>query len=161
MDIKASYALLENILVLKKSALFASVSTSELRAVAEVAEELYFEPGKTIVTENEIGDTLFLIKNGAVRITKNVGTGGTIDLATMGAGECFGEMAAIDEEVRSATVSALKKCIVLRISKDDLLDVLRECPHICIELLRIFIKRLRHANSQIEILSQVPAKETK
>ena len=160
MDIKASYALLENILVLKKSTLFSSVSTSELRAVAGVAEELHFKPGDLIVEEKEIGDALYLIKNGVVRISKRVGPTRTVDLAIMEAGECFGEMAAIDEEVRSATVAVVRECIVLRISKDDLLDVLRECPHICIELLRIFVKRLRHANNKIEVLSQVPVEET-
>jgi CRP-like cAMP-binding protein len=154
MDIKASYALLEKILVLKKSTLFASVSTSELRAVAAVTEELQFKPGDHIVRENEIGDALFLIKNGSVRISKNVGAGRSVDLAFLDAGECFGEMAAIDEEVRSATVSAKQECAVLRISKDNLLDVLQECPHIGIELLRIFVKRLRHANSRIEALSR-------
>ena len=153
MDIKTSYELLEKILVLKRSALFASVTTSELRAVAAVAEELHYRPGETIVKENEIGDALFLIRSGAVGISKNVEGGRSVDLATMDAGECFGEMAAIDEEVRSATVSARQECAVLKISKDDLHDVLRESPQIGIELLRIFVKRLRNANLRIETLS--------
>ncbi|MBN1577695.1 MAG: cyclic nucleotide-binding domain-containing protein [Chitinispirillaceae bacterium] len=153
MDIKASYALLDKILVLKKNVLFSTVSTSELRAVAEVAEELHFKPGELIVKEDDIGDALFLIRNGSVRVAKRVGADRTIDLASMGEGECFGEMAAIDEEVRSATVSARQECVVLRISKDDLYDVLRDNPQIGIELLRIFVKRLRRANSRIEELS--------
>jgi CRP/FNR family transcriptional regulator len=157
MDIKTSFAQLENILVLKKSALFTSVSTSDLRAVADVAEELRFRADEIIVTEGDIGDALYLIKSGLVKVTKEIGPGRSVDLATMEAGECFGEMAAIDEEVRSATVAADGECIVLRISKDDLLDVLREYPHISVELLRIFVKRLRHANRQIENLSQEPA----
>lgn len=154
MDIKTSYAQLENILVLKKSALFTSVSTSDLRAVADVAEELRFGTDEVIVNEGDIGDALYLIKDGLVKVTKGVGTGRSIDLASMEVGECFGEMAAIDEEVRSATVVAAGECVVLRISKDDLLDVLREYPHISIKLLRIFVKRLRRANRQIETLSQ-------
>ena len=157
MDIQSSYALLEKILVLKKSALFSSVTTSELRSVAEVAEELHFMTGERIVAEKEIGDALFLIKTGQVEISKNVDSGRSIHLATLDAGECFGEMAAIDEEVRSATVTATVQCDVLKISKDNLHDVLRECPQIGIELLRIFVKRLRLANSQIESLSRVPA----
>jgi len=156
MDIQSSYAILEKILVLKKSALFSSVATSELRSVAEVAEELHFKPDENIVTENEIGDALFLIKEGRVRVFRTVGTEKTVDLAVMKPGDCFGEMAAIDEEMRSATVAANEECTVLRISKDDLHDVLRDCPQIGIELLRIFVKRLRMANSKIEALSRVP-----
>ena len=154
MNIQASYALLEKILVLKKNVLFASVTTSELRAVAAVAEELHFRPGEAIVREKDIGDALYLIKNGAVTISKLVGGERSVELARMEAGECFGEMAAIDEEVRSATVSALRECSVLRIGKEDLHDVLRENPQIGIELLKIFVKRLRNANGRIEVLSQ-------
>lgn len=157
MDIRSSYAILEKILVLKKSALFSSVATSELRSVAEVAEELHFRPGERIVNENEIGDALFLIKEGNVRISRNVSAERSVDLASLDAGECFGEMAAIDEEVRSATVTANQECTVLKISKDDLHDVLRECPQIGIELLKIFVKRLRQANGRIESLSRAPA----
>ena len=157
MDINASYALLEKILVLKKSSLFATVSTSELCAVAGVAEELLFKPGELIVKENDIGDALFLIRNGSVRVTKRIGANRTVDVASMGAGESFGEMAAIDEEVRSATVTARQECVVLRISKDDLHDVLRNNPQIGIELLRIFVKRLRCANNRIEAFSMPTA----
>lgn len=154
MDIQASYALLDKILVLKKSALFATVTTSELRAVAAVAEELSFRSGEVIVREKDIGDALYLIKKGSVAISKLVGGERSVDLARMEAGECFGEMAAIDEEVRSATVSAVHECSVLRIGKEDLHDVLRDNPQIGIELLRIFVKRLRNANGKIETLSQ-------
>ncbi|MBN1760548.1 MAG: cyclic nucleotide-binding domain-containing protein [Chitinispirillaceae bacterium] len=152
MNIQASYALLEKILVLKKSTLFASVTTSELRAVAAVAEELHFRPGELIVKEKDIGDALYLIKSGSVTISKLVGGERSVDLARMEEGECFGEMAAIDEEVRSATVSALQECSVLRICKENLQDVLRENPQIGIEFLRIFVKRLRSANEKIEVL---------
>ena len=153
MKIEAAYTLLEKILVLKKSALFSSVTTSELRAVANVAEELYFKSGERIVNEEEIGDALYLIKKGAVRVTKKNNAGHNIDLASMETGECFGEMAAIDEEVRSATVIASRECTVLRICKNDLHDVLREYPQIGIELLKIFVKRLRFANKKIEEIS--------
>jgi len=153
-EINSSYALLEKIIVLKRSALFSGVSTSELRAVAAVADELHFKHGDRIVGENEIGDALFLIVNGSVRIVKAWKSERPIELAQLSEGESFGEMSAIDEEVRSATVIANSDCDVLRISKDDLHDVLRESPQIGIELLRIFVKRLRQADHHIELLSQ-------
>lgn len=152
--IKSSYALLEKIIVLKRSTLFCGVSTSELRAVAAVADELHFRHGDRIVSENEIGDALFLIVNGSVKILKAWMSDRPVELAQLAEGESFGEMSAIDEEVRSATVVANRDCDVLRISKDDLHEVLRESPQIAIELLRIFVKRLRHADQQIEQLSQ-------
>ena len=152
--IKSSYALLEKIIVLKRSRLFCNVSTSELRAVAAVTDELHFQHGERIVGESEIGDALYLIVKGSVRIVKAWMSQHPIELAQLGAGELFGEMSAIDEEVRSATVVANHDCEVLRICKDDLHDVLRESPQIAIELLKIFVKRLRHADQHIALLSQ-------
>lgn len=155
MDTKQSYALLEKVLVLKKSSLFMAVTTSELRAVAAVAEELFFAPGTCIFCEEEIGSSLYLVKEGCVSIAKRVGGNRSVELARLGVGECFGEMSAIDEEVRSATAYVEVASVVLRISKDDLLDVLHDCSPIGIELLKIFIKRLRRANSRIEEIAPV------
>ena len=155
MENKNSYTILENVLTLKRSPLFMRVSTSELRALAAVAEELKFQEGEEIVREGDIGDSLFLIKKGKVRIFKKIGDSGFTELAQLGAGECFGEMAAIDEEVRSAGVSAGEPCSLMRICKEDLMEVILECPHIGIELLRIFIKRLRTANLRIEELMKM------
>lgn len=148
-DIKSSYALLEKIIVLKRSTLFQGVSTSELRLVAAVADELHFKHGDRIVSENEIGDALYLVVSGSVRIVKDSKNGHAIELAVLGDGESFGEMSAIDEEVRSATVYAARDCEALRISKDDLHNVLRDSPQIAIELLKLFVKRLRKADLQI------------
>ncbi|NLE01041.1 MAG: cyclic nucleotide-binding domain-containing protein [Fibrobacter sp.] len=154
MNTAESYKLLENIFVLKKSTLFSSVNTNELRAVAAIVEELSFRKSSTIVREGDIGDCLYLIKKGKVQITKKVGMHGTAVLAELADGECFGEMAAIDEEVRSASVTAIQDCTLLRISKDDLKDVILECPNIGLELLNIFVKRLRSSNARIETLSK-------
>ena len=155
MENKQSYTILENVLVLKKSPLFVQVSTSELRAVAAVVEEMVFQEGDEIVREGDIGDSLYLIKKGKVSIQKKIGNSSSTVLAELGVGDCFGEMAAIDEEVRSASVIAGESCTLMRISKEDLMEVIIECPHIGIELLRIFIRRLRRANLKIEELAKI------
>jgi len=150
----SSYAILENILVLKKSSLFADVQTGELRAVAEIVDELSFKKGDYIVKERDLGDSLYMIKHGSVFITKEIGWGEFTYLAELSVGNCFGEMAIFDDEVRSASVRAKEDCVVLRIGRDDLLDAILEYPHIGIELLRIFVRRLRSANERMELLSQ-------
>ena len=153
MEQKSAYSLLEKILVLKRCPMFAMVNTSDLQPVAAIAEELYFVQGDTIVGEGDIGDSLYLIKNGTVQVSKRVGMHGSTVLAELARGDCFGEMSAIDEEVRSASVIARETCSLLRLNKDDLFEVILECPHIGLELLKIFVKRLRSANTLIESLS--------
>lgn len=151
---KSPLVLLENILTLKHSSLFSAVTTRELEVVAMVAEEVRYGPGEIIVREGEVGDSMFLIKKGAVRISKVVSAGGTAKLAELSAGECFGEMSVIDEEVRSASVVAVSECSLLRISKEALLDVVLDAPLLGVELLKIFVKRVRKANQRIQELTR-------
>ncbi len=149
-----AFKILENVVFLKKTSLFASMRTHDLRAIAAVAEELSFEPGEEIVHEGDVGDALYLIKEGRIRITKKVGDSESVDLAEIGTGECFGDMAVFDAELRSASAFAKERCVLLRIDGEDLIDVIVECPFIAIEFLKMFVKRLRNANGRIEKLSR-------
>ncbi|MDD5673497.1 MAG: cyclic nucleotide-binding domain-containing protein, partial [Chitinivibrionales bacterium] len=118
-----------------------------------------YSPDEIIVKEQDVGDTLYIIKWGTVSIVKHVADAGTIALATLSQGEFFGDMAVFDAEVRSASVVAKSQCLLLRINGDDLKEVIVDNPRIAIELLRIFVKRLRSANATIETLSRKDHKE--
>lgn len=148
-----SFHLLENVIFLKKTMLFSSMQTSELRALADIAKELTFDGDKEIVRENDVGDSLYIIKDGSVAIMKQVSKRKTVKLAEMATGDCFGDMALFDAELRSASVYAKEPCILLCIKSDDLNDLLLDYPTIAIEFLKIFVKRLRKANMTIEKLS--------
>jgi CRP-like cAMP-binding protein len=152
-DAAQSYGILENVIFLKKTALFATVLTVELRAVAAIVEELVYKSGEAMVQENELGDSLYIIKDGRVAITKKVDETKTIELAELGRGDCFGEMAIFGDEVRKASAIAKVECTILRIHGDDLIDVILCYPHIGIELIKIFVGRLNRANASIERLS--------
>jgi CRP/FNR family transcriptional regulator, cyclic AMP receptor protein len=159
MELKSlkSYALLENVLFLKKNPLFSNIKTSELRAVAAIAEELSFHYGEEIVKEHDPGDSAFIIKEGRVKIAKRTADNRLLNLAELCAGDFFGEMSLFDDEPRSATAAAQTPCILLRIMRDELIDVIRDHPSIAIELIRIFVKRLRAANAMIESGSVPPS----
>ncbi len=147
----SAFALLENVIFLKKTSLFSQIQTGELRAIASIAETLSFEPGDEVVKESDVGDSMYIIKEGRIKIAKKAGDGAMVDLAELGAGECFGEMSLFDDESRSASAYAVTRCTLLRIARDDLVDVIAEYPFIAVELLKIFVKRLRKANNRIEV----------
>ncbi len=129
------------------------METSDLRAIAAIASELQFESGKEIVRENDVGDSLYIIKVGNVEIVKCVKDKQSITLAELTRGDCFGEMALFDTELRSASVFAKEPCTLICITRDDLNDLLLDYPTIGVEFLKIFVKRLRKANNKIEKLS--------
>lgn len=148
-----SFRVLENVIFLKKTQLFSGVRTGDLKAVALIAHEYSFATGEMVVKENDVGDSMYVIKTGSVVITKTIANGGSITLATLSTGDCFGDMAVIDTELRSATVSAAEPCELLKIDRDNLMDVIVDFPSISIELLKTFVKRLRSANASIRDLS--------
>lgn len=148
-----SFALLEKVIFLKKTALFSSMETSELRAIAAIADEVTFKEGDEIVRENDVGDSLYIIKEGSVGIIKAVNGKQTVKLADCAQGDCFGEMALFNAELRSASVKAQQRCVLYCIKSDDFNDLLLSYPTIGIEFIKIFIKRLRTANKAIEKLS--------
>jgi CRP-like cAMP-binding protein len=148
-----NFRVLENIIFLKKSRIFSPISTSDLRAIAEIADETEFAAGEVVVRENEIGDSLFVIKKGIVRVTKKSTGTNELELARLSVGECFGDMAIFDAELRSATVSVQEPCSLLRIGSEPMLEVLSSYPTIAVELIRVFVRRLRNANETIQQLS--------
>jgi CRP-like cAMP-binding protein len=96
---------------------------------------------------------MYIIKEGSVIIEKAINEKERVTLAELSKGDCFGEMALFDAELRSASVQAKEPCVLLCIKSDDLNDLLLSYPSIAIEFLKTFVRRLRKANESIEKLS--------
>ena len=110
---KESFRLLGNVIFLKKTALFSAMMTSELQALAAIAKELFFRTGEVIVRENDVGDSLYIIKWGSVKIIKAIDGKKSIELEELSNGDCFGEMALFDAELHEASVCAKEPCTLL------------------------------------------------
>lgn len=145
--------ILENILFLKKNSLFNSMNTRELKAVAAICHSHHFTKNETVVTQGEVGDTMYLIKEGEVSVM-SVQDGEPVELAVLSTGESFGEMAMFDAEMRSATVIAKKECTLLSINSSDITDLLQIYPEIAIAVIKTLVKRLRGTIGQIRDLSR-------
>jgi len=93
----------------------------------------YFGRGEPVIEEGAAGDSMFVLLRGAanVSVSKN---GSTIQVATLNAGDCFGEMSLLTGEPRSATVRADGDCYVMEIGKPIMAEVLRDAPG-CLEKL--------------------------
>lgn len=149
----SSFVILESILFLKKNPLFSSMNTQELKAVASICKSLDFSEGEPIVTQGDVGETMFLIKSGSVDVSHSDGEK-EVKLATLDAGEGFGEMSMFDAELRSATVTAATNCSLLAIDGKDMTDILNSNPEIGIAIIKTFVKRLRDGNQKLQELSR-------
>jgi hypothetical protein len=139
------YSTVEKILFLKSAPVFARMSGEDLAPLARIAEVETYAPRVTIFTEGELGDALFVIIRGRVRITR----GGEL-LAELGSGEAFGEMAVLDEAPRSATAESMVETELLRIGSEEFYEILHEQVEIAEGVIRMLTHRLREADAKLQ-----------
>ncbi len=137
--------LIEKVLSLKSIDLFAQISTEELSPIAAIAEECSKNTGDEIIHEGDQGDCMYLLIEGRVKVHS-----GERVFVELGEGSCFGEMAILDTEPRSASITALTDCLLLRISREDFNELLLEKPEISRAILTVLTHRLREANKRVK-----------
>jgi CRP-like cAMP-binding protein len=130
----------EKVLLLKGIDLFAAVPGDELAAVALITEEVHIEAGGLVLREGDHGDTLFFIVEGRARVRK-----GDREIAELGPRAVFGELALLDPGPRSATVEALAELTLLRIGRDDFVEILAARPEVPLAVIRMLARRVREA----------------
>jgi HEAT repeat protein len=139
--------LMENLLALKQVPLFAQLSFEQLEAIQKLTRAVEYLPNEPIVKEGDPGGELFLLVEGRVRVFKNFGRRDERCLATQQAVSYFGEMAAIDDEPRSATVIAAERSRMLCLDGESLKELIRQMPEIALQIMRVLTARVRRAES--------------
>lgn len=105
---------------LERCAVFGGLAPEELAHVAARFREERHPAGARIVTEGEPAERMYVLREGEVEVLKGLPAGGEERLAVLGPGDCFGEMALIDIQPRSASVRALGPAVALSLSNADL-----------------------------------------
>jgi CRP/FNR family cyclic AMP-dependent transcriptional regulator len=128
---------------LAKVRLFSACTTKELGIIGRAADEVKVDAGKQLVAEGSIGHEFFLILDGTAVIRR-----GGKKIATLKAGDYFGELALLDRGVRSATVVAETPMVLLVLGQREFSAVLDDVPALAHKLLTIMAARLREADSR-------------
>ncbi len=118
--------------------MFEPLPAEALLPVARLCSEVSIEAGDVLFEEGDLGDALYVVVSGAVQILRR----GKL-IAALGAGECVGEMAALDWEPRSATVAASTATRLIRLDRNDLMDLLSDYPELVRALATVLVERLR------------------
>jgi hypothetical protein len=142
-------SLMERLLALKQVPLFSQLSLEQLEAIQQISSEVEYFANETIVKEGDPGGELYLLIDGKVRIYKGYGTADETLLSSVNAISYFGEMAALDDQPRSATVIAAERSRMLRLDGESLKELIRQMPEISLEIMRILIGRVRRAESRL------------
>ena len=100
----------------------------------------------TVFRKGDPGDAMFLIDLGKVRISVTDTDGQTVNLAELGPGDFFGEMAMLDGQGRSATATAVEDARLAKLTREDFLSFMRNDPRVTLELLTSLTSRLRRTD---------------
>jgi hypothetical protein len=131
----------ERVLVLKRVALFAGISGEGLAPIAQLASEVRFNKGDTIIREGDPGDCVYIIIDGQTGITRE----GIGQVALRDAPTVLGELALILSQPRSAGCVALSDIIALKIDRVSFQELLSQQPDIAKGVIKVLAERLAQA----------------
>lgn len=111
-----------------------------------------FPKGETIFWAGARGDFLYLVQSGLIKIFNISVDGKEKALAILGSGDCFGEMALLDDEPRSANAAAITDTMVWTLGRREFLEILQTNYQLVRKLFKILSSRLRETNKMVETL---------
>jgi CRP/FNR family cyclic AMP-dependent transcriptional regulator len=139
----------ETAALLARTEVFADLSQRELDEVAQVAVPRSWQRGEVIFREGDPGDTCYLIKDGAVILTREHQDGRMIALAELRTGGMFGELAMFRGETRSATAEAIEDTTAVALLAPDLQRLVRRNPEIASKLLAALAERVGRTTERL------------
>ncbi|MBC8178903.1 MAG: cyclic nucleotide-binding domain-containing protein [Desulfobacteraceae bacterium] len=134
---------MDDAVILSRVGLFSLMKKKDLRRIAKLAKHHSYKKGEIIVREGARDGRLFIIISGEVEVIKNLGAGDEKYLRVLRSDNYFGEMALIDDHVRTASVVAKEETEVLSLYQWNIREEIKKYPSIAIELLQTLGRRLR------------------
>jgi CRP/FNR family transcriptional regulator, cyclic AMP receptor protein len=139
--------------MLRAIPLFKDLSDADLAVINELATEKSVPKGTIVLTEGAIGDSLYAIQSGRVKVFIGDEDGREIILKFLGPGDFFGEMSMIDKQPRSASVSAVEPATFRVLSQQGFQECMVRAPRIAALVMQALAKRLREADKKISTLA--------
>lgn len=131
-------SVVEKVIFLQNVDVFSEVPTEQLAFLAAIAEEREVDAGERVYAEQEPSDSMYLVLEGKVRLHK-----GEIEVTLAESKAAFGTWALFDDEHRLTTATAVEPTRLLRIDKEEFIDVLAENVEVTQGVLKAIVKRLR------------------
>ena len=136
--------IVEKVILLQEVDIFSEVSTEQLSHLATIVTEEQFAVDESIYREQDPSDAMFLVVEGRVRLHR-----GALDIEIAESGQPFGTWALFDEEPRVATATPLEDVQVLRLDKEDFIDLLADNVRITQGVLKTLVGNYRRLIGRI------------
>ncbi|MBD3167369.1 cyclic nucleotide-binding domain-containing protein, partial [bacterium] len=127
--------------LLREIDIFSPFSEEQRQRLAETMQRVEFTADDTIFQQDDEGDSLFIVVEGVVKVTVKTSARKSSDIARIGAGGFFGEMALLTGEARTATVTAVTDTVLYEITKEHIAPLLEAQPELSDSLSEVLARR--------------------
>jgi CRP-like cAMP-binding protein len=129
------------------------IDSAERAQIIALCMERRFKDGQVVFQRGDPGNSMLLVLEGQVKISILSPEGKELIFNIIQPGECFGEIALLDGQPRSADATAVGKCILLMLMRKDFLPFLEHQPRVAISLMTLLCGRLRILSTFTERLA--------
>jgi len=149
--------------VLRRAPLFEALDEDGTRELRATMSQLRLHRGERLFDEGDGGDSLYVVLDGKMKLTRAAADGRENLLSVIGPGEMFGELSLFDPRPRTSSASAVTEVTLAALPHDALLPLLRKRPEISLHLMRALVQRLRRANDVTAdlVFTDVPGRVAK
>lgn len=142
--------------------IFRDLPTEAIEMLDRQVRTVTCEKGRTIYSQEEHGEALFLLKKGRVQLYRLTPAGKRLDLTTIEPGTFFGEMPFLGESLHNAFAVAIEDSLLCVMSSADVERLIRERPQVALRMIEALGRRLTLAEARLEELAYrgVPARIT-
>jgi CRP-like cAMP-binding protein len=139
--------------ILSKVPAFSGLSARELKEVAAIVHKREYRAGEPVFAQGDPGLGMYIIQEGEVSISISGKEDGDRELAVLGDGDFFGELALIDESPRSANARCKTDCILIGFFRPDLFELIEKKNQLGIKIIfklaEIVSQRLRTTDKEL------------
>jgi CRP/FNR family cyclic AMP-dependent transcriptional regulator len=135
---------------LKMVDIFQDLSEEELKALDSSITLIPCETGKIFYAPEDMGEALFILKEGKVQLYRISTDGRKIVTNTLSPGTIFGEMSLIGQGMYDSFAEAIERCAVCKMDRVDLEQLLLEEPQVAIRILEVIGRRLLEVEARLE-----------
>jgi branched-chain amino acid transport system substrate-binding protein len=140
------------ITLLQEIDIFKPFSKDAKQFLSEKMRHHRYHAGDTIVKQGDVGNSLFIIVEGVVGVYIRTEDGKSKEVARLGAGNFFGEMALLTGEERTATVIAIVETHLFELTKEDIAPLIEEQPEVSELVSKVLTQRQMATQSKMHVV---------
>src|SRR6195952_1954012 len=136
--------------ILKMNPMFADLGADELQRISSLCHTRQLAQGETLFQKGDVGDALFGVRRGQIRIETGASDGSRLTLNFLGPGDLFGEVAVLDGQNRTADATAGDATELFILRREDFLAFLEREPKIAIKIIKLLCEGTRCQGERME-----------